>query len=122
MLPASGLFGRRPMPDSSPFSARALPDGLHSQGRREKLLRLPIGELSSWQIVVSCSACRIERVLLVFDLVKRFGPERTLVVLVPRLRCGQPTCRRPPSSVILRNKYPAAMGGPGFVEVDASVR
>ena len=36
----------------------------------------------------------------------------TLVMLVPRLRCRVETCRRPPSRVVLRNRYPAALGGP----------
>ena len=51
------------------------------------------------------------------NLVSRCGEAPTLVTLVPRLRCGVETCRRPPSRVVLRNRYPATMGGPGYVEV-----
>ncbi len=94
-----------------------MPDGVHNQGRRDKLLRLPIGDLVTWQLLASCSACRADRVLMIRNLVERFGPDRTLVMLVPRLRCSVETCRRKPSHLVLRNRYPAAMGGPGYVEV-----
>ena len=92
------------MPDSSLFSVREMPDGIHTSRQRKTLLRLPIGELAAWQLLYSCGPCRADRL----------GSERTLVVLVPRLRCE--TCRRQPSNVVLRNKYPAQMGG-GFVQV-----
>ena len=105
------------MRDSSPFSAREMPDGVHTSKRKDTLVRLPIGELVTWQLLASCSVCRADRVLFVRELVERFGQEATLVMLAPRLRCGVETCRRPPSRVALRNRYPAAMGGPGFVEV-----
>ena len=105
------------MRDSLPYSARAMPDGLHTSKRRETLLRLSIGELVTWQLVASCSGCRADRVLFVRELVERFGETPTLVMLVPRLRCRVETCRRPPMRVTLRNRYPAALGGPGFVEV-----
>ena len=108
-------YGRRPMADSPPFSVREMPDGIHQSRQRETLIRLPIGELSAWNLLCSCGPCRADRLVMVGDLVARYGSERTLVVLVPRLRCG--TCRRPPSDVVLRNKYPAQMGGSGFVQV-----
>ena len=105
------------MRDSLPYSARAMPDGVHTSKRRETLLRLPIGELVTWQLVASCSGCRADRVVFVRDLVERFGEDATLVMLVLRLRCRVETCRRPPVRVMLRNRYPAAIGGPGFVEL-----
>ena len=92
-----------------------MPDGIHQNRQRETLIRLPIADLVGWQLLASCGACRADRILMVSDLVARYGAERTLVMLVPRLRCG--TCRRPPSDVVLRNKYPAQMGGSGFVQV-----
>ena len=105
------------MRDSLPFSARAMPDGVHLSKRRETLLRLPIGELVTWQLVVSCGACRADRVVLVRDLANRFGDTPTFVMLVPRLRCGVRTCRLPPVRVLLRNRDPAQRGGAVFVEV-----
>ncbi len=89
--------------------------GVHQNRQRETLLRLPIGELSAWQLLASCGACRADRIVFVRELVARYGSEQRLVILVPKSRCGQ--CRRPPSNVILRNRYPAATGGPGLVEV-----
>ena len=71
----------------------------------------------TWQLVASCSGCRADRVLLVRELVERFGEAPTLVMLVPRLRCRVETCRRPPVRVMLRNREPAPAGGAGFVEV-----
>ena len=91
-----------------------MPGGVHQNRQRETLLRLPIGELSAWQLLASCGACRADRIVFVQELVASFGSEKTLAVLVPKLRCRQ--CRRPPSSVILRSRYPAAIGGPGLVE------
>ena len=102
------------MPDSSPYSVREMPDGIHQSRQRETLIRLPIGELSAWHLLCSCGACRADRLMMLGELVARYGSARTLVVLVPRLRCR--TCRRPPTDVVLRNKYPAQMGG-GFVQV-----
>ena len=100
-----------------PFTARDLLGSAHHQGKRDKLLRLPIGELSSWQLVAACGPCRSERIIMVFDLVKRFGIDARLVALVPKLRCRQEGCRRAPSHLVLRNRYPAQAGGPGLVEV-----
>ncbi len=94
-----------------------MPDGVHDRGRRETLLRLPIGELAAWHLMVACDACRAERAVMVRDLVARFGAEQRLVFLIPRLRCRVPACRRPPTQVRLRSKFPAAMGGPAMVEV-----
>ncbi len=79
-----------------------MPDGVHTSKRKDTLVRLPIGELVTWQLLASCSACRADRVLFVRELVERFGQEATLVMLAPRLRCGVETCRRPPSRVVLR--------------------
>ncbi len=69
----------------------------------------------AWQLLCSCTPCRAERVLFVRELVERFGEAATLVMLVSRLRCHVETCRRPPARVVLRNRYPAAMGGRGYV-------
>ena len=88
---------------------------MRHQGRTAKLLRLPIGELSAWQLACDCSTCHASRVLLIQELVERFGDRATLVMLVPRLRCV--VSRKPPSELVLRNRYPAQMGGPGLVEV-----
>ncbi len=105
------------MRDSSPFSTREMPDGVHGAKRKDTLLRLPIGELVTWQLVASCAACRADRVVFVRALVERFGERATLVMLVPRLRCGAQACRRPPSRVVLRNRDPAPAGKAGYVEV-----
>ncbi len=105
------------MRDSLPYSARSMPDGVHTSKRREALLRLPIGELVTWHLVASCSGCRADRVVFVRDLVARCGENATLVMLVLRLRCRVETCRRPPVRVMLRNREPGAVGGAGFVEV-----
>ncbi len=105
------------MTDSSPYKAREMPDGEHVSKRRDTLLRLPISDLVTWQLLCSCGACRADRVLFVRELVERFGETPTLVMLVPRLRCAVATCRRAPARVVLRNRYPAAVGGGGFVEV-----
>ncbi len=94
-----------------------MPDGVHASKRRQALLRLPIGELVTWQLVASCSRCRADRLLPVRELVERFGEKATLVMLVPRLRCGVETCRRPPAAVVLRNRSPAAKGGSEYIEV-----
>jgi hypothetical protein len=82
---------------------------VHQNHQRETLLWLPMGELSGWQLLASCGACRADRIVLVRELIARYGSEQRLVMLVPKLRCGQ--CRRPPSGVILRNRNPPAMGG-----------
>ncbi len=83
-----------------------------SRKRRETLIRLPLTELADWHLVVTCAACRAERILPISALADRHGGERTLVMLLPRLRCGQPPCRRPPSLVRLRSRYPAHPGPP----------
>ena len=54
---------------------------------------------------------------MVGELAARYGSERTLAMLLLRLRCREAACRRRPAGVVLRNRYPAQMGGPGFVEV-----
>jgi hypothetical protein len=94
-----------------------MPQGETYSKRRETLLRLPIGELSAWHLVASCPACRADRYLPIADLVTRFGEAATLAALVPRLRCRVVGCRQPPSAVLLRNRYPAQMGGGEFVAV-----
>ncbi len=87
-----------------------------SHKRRDALIRLPIGEMAAWHLMVMCAACRDERVLLVRDLVARYGPTPTLAAIVPRLRCKAPGCRRPPVCVTLRSKFPA-QPGPDVIEV-----
>jgi len=87
-----------------------------SMKRRETLLRLPIGELAEWHLTLTCAACNTERILLLRDLVASHGPHRTLVMLLPRLRCRVSTCRRPPACVRLRSRFPAHPGPP-IVEV-----
>ena len=95
-----------------------MPDGIHQNRQRETLIRLPIGELAAWHLMVACDHCRAERAVMVRDLIARLGSEQRLVFLVPRLRCKEPRCRRPPSLVRLRNRFPAQMGGPNpLVEV-----
>ncbi len=94
-----------------------MPDGIHQNRQRDTLLRLPLGDLVGWQLLVTCDACRADRIVMVGELVARHGSERTLAMLVPRLRCREAACRRPPAGVVPRNRYPAQMGGPGFVEV-----
>jgi hypothetical protein len=92
-----------------------LPPALLSR-RRETLIRLPIGELSAWHLMVACGACRQDRVMGVGTLVARYGPDVTLAVLVPRLRCHVAACRQPPTQVRLRNRFPQKPG-PELVEV-----
>ncbi len=70
---ASTWSGCRPIRDSSPFSAREMPDGVHTSKRKDTLVQLPIGELVTWQLLASCNACRADRVLFVRELVERFG-------------------------------------------------
>ena len=94
-----------------------MPDGVHEARRRDTLARLPIGELLTWHLMVACDSCRTERAVMLKDLVARFGSEQRLIFLVTRLRCKEPSCKRPPSMVRLRSKYPAQMGGPAMVEV-----
>ena len=76
------------MRDSLPFSAREMPDGVHTSKRREALLRLPIGDLVTWQLVVSCSGCRADRVLFVRELVERFGEAPTLFSVIAAQSCA----------------------------------
>jgi hypothetical protein len=80
--------------------------------RRETLMRLPLGDLAEWHLLVTCESCRAERIVPLRDLITAYGPERTLVMLVPRLRCRIPACRRPPSLVRLRSRFPAHPGPP----------
>ena len=93
-----------------------MPDGVHYSRQRETLIRLPIGELAEWHLMVACDHCRAERAVMVRDLVARFGSEQRLVFLVTRLRCKEPRCRRPPDRIRLRSKFPA-LPGPETVEV-----
>ncbi len=95
-------------------------EGEQSSRRRETLLRLPIGDLVTWQLVASCGTCRTDRVVMVRDLVDRFGPDARLVMLVPRLRCRVKACRRVPSCVVLRNRCSAAANGPRLVEMQVA--
>ena len=95
-----------------------MPDGVHSKGRKDKLMRLPMGELSAWDLVCSCGACRADRYIMVSELVGRSGPDATLVMLLPRLRCREAGCRQPPGAVVLRSKLTAATGGPAMVSVE----
>jgi hypothetical protein len=84
--------------------------------RRDTLLRLPLLELDTWHLVVTCPACRGDRYLPINDLALRYGTETTLLAIVPRLRCGAPACRRPPVTVRLRNRFPVHPG-PALVDV-----
>jgi len=93
-----------------------MPDGLHDQRRRDTLIRMSIGELTAWHLMVTCDHCRVENPVMLRDLVARFGAERRLVSLVPRLRCKAPACGRPPSLVRLRSKFPIHPG-PAMVDV-----
>jgi hypothetical protein len=52
---------------------------------------------------------------MVRDLVTRFGPDQRLAFLVNRLVCKQ-GCRRAPSRIILRSRFPADPGPP-MIEV-----
>ena len=89
-----------------------MPDGIHQGRQRETLIRLPLADLVGWRLVVSCVACRVDRIVMVADLATRYGAERTLAVLVPRLRCREPTCGPPPTRVTLRNRHPEQKDGP----------
>ncbi len=94
-----------------------MPDGIHYSRQRETLIRLPIGELVAWHLMAACDNCRTERAVMVRDLVARFGSEQRLAFLVTRLRCKEPRCRRPPSQVRLRSRFPAQAGGGPMIEV-----
>ena len=87
-----------------------------SRKKRDTLLRLPIGDLAAWHLMVSCAACRAERIVPVGKLIDVGGPDTTLLKLVPRLRCSAPACRRPPSRIRLRSKFPP-QPGPDVIEV-----
>ena len=93
-----------------------MPDGTHESRRKETLIRLPIGNLAAWHLMVACDHCRAESAVMVRDLVARFGSEQRLVFLVQRLRCKEPRCRRPPDRVRLRSRFPV-QPGPPIVEV-----
>lgn len=84
--------------------------------RRDALMRMPIGELSTWHLMAACAACRQDRIVSIRSLVERYGPEITLRPIVPRLRCGMAHCRQPPSRLRLRNRFPVHPG-PALVEV-----
>ena len=49
---------------------------------------------------------RAQRAVMVRDLVARFSPDRRLALPVHRLACEQ-GCRRAPSGIILRSRFPA---------------
>lgn len=89
----------------------AMPDGMHDRKRRDTLIRLPIGDLAAWHLVVSCGVCRKDRYVEIGQLIERCGKDAKLVTLLPRLRCRERTCRQPPEKVRLRNRYPAQAGG-----------
>jgi hypothetical protein len=97
------------MPAPDAVSAESWPGQVR---RRETLLRLPIGELVDWHLMALCASCRAERILPIRDLTGRFGDAATLAVLVPRLRCGTASCRRPPARVRLRSRFPIQPGPP----------
>ena len=84
--------------------------------KRDALMRLPIGELAAWHMMVLCAACQDERAVMVRDLVARYGVEPNLAAIVPRLRCKIASCRRAPAYVTLRSKFPA-QAGPDVIEV-----
>lgn len=94
-----------------------MPDGIHQNRQRDTLLRLPLADLVGWRLVVSCGACRVIRIVMVGELAARYGPERTLGMLVPRLRCREPTCRQRPTGVVLRTRPPSQFDGPMSVQV-----
>jgi hypothetical protein len=80
--------------------------------RRDALLRMPLAELAGWQLVATCAACRQDRIVSIRSLLERFGPDATLLRLVPRFRCGVPRCRLPPTGLRLRNRAPVQPGPP----------
>ncbi len=84
--------------------------------RRDALLRMKLGEISTWHLMAMCGACHQDRIVSVQSLIGHFGPEVTLLGLVPRFRCGVAGCRRPPARLRLRNRFPV-QPGPALVEV-----
>ena len=84
--------------------------------RRERLLRLPIGELAGWHMVAVCGTCRQERIVHISDLVLRYGPGPTLAQIAPRLRCARQQCRQPAIKLRLRNRFPVHPG-PALIDV-----
>lgn len=105
------------MPTRSPVDAVAMPDGVRESKRGATLARLPLADLTGWHLMVKCTACRADRVVAIDDLISRLGPGSSLAVLLPRLRCKVAGCRRPPSSVTLRNRFPQKPG-PKLVEAE----
>ena len=109
-LNAADFHVARAPADARPLTlcVREMPDGSHRSRRRETLIRFPsqraVGLASA--LLVRCVLA--DQLMIVGDLVARYGSKQTLIMLVPRLRCK--TCRRPLSDVVLRNKYPAQMG------------
>lgn len=99
--PASGWSGRAPR---AAFSRPSVPDGMHGARHRDTLARLPIGELTAWHLLASCDGCRRDGIVPVAGLAARYGADTSLIMLVPRLRCG--ACRRAPANVLLRSKMP----------------
>ena len=87
-----------------------------SSRHRDTVLPLPIGQLATWHLAAVCGACRQDRVVSIRSLLEHYGPDVTLLRLVPRLRCGLPQCRQPPTRLTLRNRFPV-QPGPSLVEV-----
>lgn len=94
-----------------------MPDGVNQSKRGVTLMRLPLADLTGWHLAVRCAACQADRIVRLDDLIGRFGADATLAVLLPRLRCKAAACRRPPSSVLLRNRFPQKPG-PKLVEAE----
>ena len=86
-----------------------------SNRHRDTVLRLPIGQLANWHLAAVRGACRQDRVVSIRSLPEHYGPNVTLLRLVPRLRCGFPQCRQPPTRLSLRNRFPV-QPGPSLVE------
>jgi hypothetical protein len=84
--------------------------------RRDALLRMKLGEISTWHLMAMCGACHKDRIVSVRSLIEHYGSGVTLLGLVPRFRCGVVTCRRPPVRLMLRNRFPV-QPGPALVEV-----
>jgi hypothetical protein len=84
--------------------------------RRDALIRMPLADLAGWHLVATCGACRQDRIVSIRSLIEHYGGEIALLALVPRFRCGVPSCRIPPARLKLRNRMPVHPGPP-LVEV-----
>ena len=72
------------------------------QKRRAEFMRLPLSDLAAWHLMVTCAGCPgPPRYLPITVLAGRYGMQRTLGAIVPRLRCQFRTCRQYPASVKL---------------------